>query len=78
VETREQSAYLLTQGCAEGQGYLFCPPMAAAEFAPSAPVGTRKKRSPMVSNPPDGGKRPSDAKRSYRTPVCFKDLSPAK
>ncbi len=78
VETREQSSHLLTQGCAEGQGYLFCPPMAAAEFTPSVPVGTREKRSPTVSNRPDCGKRPSDAKRSYRIPVCFKDLSPAK
>jgi diguanylate cyclase (GGDEF)-like protein/PAS domain S-box-containing protein len=42
VETREQSAYLLTQGCAEGQGYLFCPPLAAVEFASLLRVGTRE------------------------------------
>jgi diguanylate cyclase len=54
VETREQSSHLLTQGCAEGQGYFFCPPMAAAEFTA---VGTRKKRSPTASNRPDRGKR---------------------
>jgi len=43
LETREQSAYLLTQGCAEGQGYLFCPPLAAVEFASLLRVGTREK-----------------------------------
>ncbi len=43
VETREQSAYLLTQGCAEGQGYLFFPPLAAVEFASLLRVGTREK-----------------------------------
>jgi diguanylate cyclase (GGDEF)-like protein/PAS domain S-box-containing protein len=43
VEAREQSAYLLTQGCAEGQGYLFCPPLAAVEFTSLLRVGTREK-----------------------------------
>jgi diguanylate cyclase (GGDEF)-like protein/PAS domain S-box-containing protein len=33
VETREQREYLQTQQCAEGQGYLFSRPLAAAPFA---------------------------------------------
>jgi diguanylate cyclase (GGDEF)-like protein/PAS domain S-box-containing protein len=33
IETREQRAYLQTQRCAEGQGYLFSQPLAAAQFA---------------------------------------------
>jgi diguanylate cyclase (GGDEF)-like protein/PAS domain S-box-containing protein len=33
IETQEQKAYLLTQHCAEGQGYLFSRPVAAAQFA---------------------------------------------
>jgi len=33
VETREQRAYLQAEHCAEGQGYLFSPPLAAADFA---------------------------------------------
>jgi diguanylate cyclase (GGDEF)-like protein/PAS domain S-box-containing protein len=33
VETREQRAYLQTQHCAEGQGFLFSRPLAAAQFA---------------------------------------------
>jgi diguanylate cyclase (GGDEF)-like protein/PAS domain S-box-containing protein len=33
IETREQRAYLQTQHCAEGQGYLFSPPLTAARFA---------------------------------------------
>jgi diguanylate cyclase (GGDEF)-like protein/PAS domain S-box-containing protein len=33
VETREQRAYLQTQCCAEGQGYLFSRPVSAARFA---------------------------------------------
>jgi len=33
IETREQRAYLQTQRCAEGQGYLFSPPLSAARFA---------------------------------------------
>jgi diguanylate cyclase (GGDEF)-like protein/PAS domain S-box-containing protein len=33
IETREQRAYLQTQRCAEGQGYLFSRPLAAAQFA---------------------------------------------
>jgi diguanylate cyclase (GGDEF)-like protein/PAS domain S-box-containing protein len=33
IETREQRAYLQTQNCAEGQGYLFSRPLAAAQFA---------------------------------------------
>jgi diguanylate cyclase (GGDEF)-like protein/PAS domain S-box-containing protein len=33
VETQEQRAYLQTQSCAEGQGYLFSQPLAAAQFA---------------------------------------------
>ena len=33
VETREQRNYLKTQHCAEGQGFLFSRPLAAAQFA---------------------------------------------
>jgi diguanylate cyclase len=33
IETREQEEYLQTQFCAEGQGYLFSPPLAAEQFA---------------------------------------------
>ena len=33
IETQEQRAYLMTQHCAEGQGYLFSRPVAAAQFA---------------------------------------------
>jgi diguanylate cyclase (GGDEF)-like protein/PAS domain S-box-containing protein len=33
IETREQRAYLQTQRCAEGQGFLFSKPLAAAQFA---------------------------------------------
>jgi diguanylate cyclase (GGDEF)-like protein/PAS domain S-box-containing protein len=32
IETREQRAYLQAQRCAEGQGYLFSPPLTAARF----------------------------------------------
>jgi diguanylate cyclase (GGDEF)-like protein len=32
VETQEQREYLQSQGCAEGQGYLFSRPLAAARF----------------------------------------------
>jgi diguanylate cyclase (GGDEF)-like protein/PAS domain S-box-containing protein len=33
VETQEQRAYLQTQRCTEGQGYLFSRPLGAAQFA---------------------------------------------
>src|SRR6202011_1322125 len=33
IETKEQREYLQTQSCAEGQGYLFSRPLAAAQFA---------------------------------------------
>jgi diguanylate cyclase (GGDEF)-like protein/PAS domain S-box-containing protein len=33
VETQEQKAYLQTQRCTEGQGFLFSRPLAAAQFA---------------------------------------------
>jgi diguanylate cyclase (GGDEF)-like protein/PAS domain S-box-containing protein len=33
IETREQRVYLQAQRCAEGQGYLFSPPLTAARFA---------------------------------------------
>jgi EAL domain-containing protein (putative c-di-GMP-specific phosphodiesterase class I) len=33
IETQEQRAFLQAQHCAEGQGYLFSRPLAAAQFA---------------------------------------------
>jgi EAL domain-containing protein (putative c-di-GMP-specific phosphodiesterase class I) len=33
IETQLQRAYLQTQQCAEGQGYLFSRPLAADQFA---------------------------------------------
>jgi EAL domain-containing protein (putative c-di-GMP-specific phosphodiesterase class I) len=33
IETQEQRAYLQTQRCAEGQGYLFSRPLGAEQFA---------------------------------------------
>jgi EAL domain-containing protein (putative c-di-GMP-specific phosphodiesterase class I) len=39
VETAEQRDYLLDQHCAEGQGYLFSRPLAAAAFASLLVVG---------------------------------------
>ena len=42
VETREQKDYLQTQFCAEGQGYLFSRPLAAAPFASLLKLGTAK------------------------------------
>jgi EAL domain-containing protein (putative c-di-GMP-specific phosphodiesterase class I) len=33
IETQEQLAFLQAQHCAEGQGYLFSPPVAAGQFA---------------------------------------------
>ena len=43
VETQEQSAYLLTQGCSEGQGFLFYSPMSAVDFTSFLLAGTREK-----------------------------------
>jgi diguanylate cyclase (GGDEF)-like protein/PAS domain S-box-containing protein len=39
IETREQRAYLQTQHCAEGQGFLFSRPLAAAQFAQLLQMG---------------------------------------
>jgi EAL domain-containing protein (putative c-di-GMP-specific phosphodiesterase class I) len=33
IETQEQLAFLQSRHCAEGQGYLFSRPLAAAQFA---------------------------------------------
>jgi EAL domain-containing protein (putative c-di-GMP-specific phosphodiesterase class I) len=33
IETEDQAAFLTSEGCDEGQGYLFAPPLAASEFA---------------------------------------------
>ena len=33
VETPQQVDFLLARQCTEGQGYLFNPPLAAADFA---------------------------------------------
>jgi diguanylate cyclase (GGDEF)-like protein len=39
IETQEQRAYLQTQRCTEGQGYLFSRPLAAAQFANLLQIG---------------------------------------
>jgi diguanylate cyclase (GGDEF)-like protein/PAS domain S-box-containing protein len=39
IETQEQRAYLQAQRCAEGQGYLFSRPLAAAQFAQLLQIG---------------------------------------
>jgi len=39
IETQEQRAYLQAQRCAEGQGYLFSRPLAAAQFAQLLLIG---------------------------------------
>jgi len=39
IETAEQRAYLQAQRCAEGQGYLFSRPLAAAQFAHLLQIG---------------------------------------
>jgi diguanylate cyclase (GGDEF)-like protein/PAS domain S-box-containing protein len=43
IETPEQRAYLQSQHCAEGQGYLFGRPVAAAEFASMLRNGLAKR-----------------------------------
>ena len=40
IETQLQRAYLQTQSCAEGQGYLFSRPLAATQFAQLLQSGT--------------------------------------
>lgn len=42
IETLEQKTYLQNQHCAEGQGYLFSRPMAAAQFAQLLRAGITK------------------------------------
>jgi diguanylate cyclase (GGDEF)-like protein/PAS domain S-box-containing protein len=39
IETQEQRAYLQAHRCAEGQGYLFSRPLAAAQFAQLLQIG---------------------------------------
>jgi EAL domain-containing protein (putative c-di-GMP-specific phosphodiesterase class I) len=39
VETQGQLAFLRAQRCAEGPGYLFSRPLAAAQFAYLLPAG---------------------------------------
>jgi len=45
IETQEQRAYLLAEGCAEGQGYLFSRPLPAAAFARLFEAGVAKTSS---------------------------------
>jgi diguanylate cyclase (GGDEF)-like protein/PAS domain S-box-containing protein len=42
IETQGQKAYLQTQRCQEGQGYLFSRPVAAAQFAELLEMGIRE------------------------------------
>jgi diguanylate cyclase len=42
IETQEQRAYLQSEGCAEGQGYLFSPPLPADAFARLLQTGVAK------------------------------------
>jgi EAL domain-containing protein (putative c-di-GMP-specific phosphodiesterase class I) len=39
IETQAQRAYLQSQFCQEGRGYLFSPPLAAAQFAHLLQIG---------------------------------------
>ena len=48
VETQEQSTYLVSQGCVEGQGYLLSAPISAAELA-SFLGDAGRKRGPQSS-----------------------------
>jgi diguanylate cyclase len=50
VETAEQLAFLRDQNCSEGQGFYFCPPMPAAEFA-SRHLATSPERHRAVTSP---------------------------
>ena len=43
IETEEQRAFLMAQGCTFGQGFLFSPAVPAAEVAPL--VRTRARRA---------------------------------
>ena len=47
VETREQLAFLRAEGCAEGQGHYFSPPLIAEQFVGLLATG----RPPSVSWP---------------------------
>jgi diguanylate cyclase (GGDEF)-like protein/PAS domain S-box-containing protein len=42
IETQEQRGYLQAQRCAEGQGYLFSRPLAAAQFAHLLQMGLKE------------------------------------
>jgi len=42
IETEAQKAYLQSQHCAEGQGYLFSRPVAAAQFAKLLQIGIKE------------------------------------
>jgi diguanylate cyclase (GGDEF)-like protein/PAS domain S-box-containing protein len=42
IETEQQRAYLQTRHCAEGQGYLFSRPLAAAQFAQFLQVAVKE------------------------------------
>lgn len=51
VETAEQEAYIIAQGCNEGQGYLYSKPLPARELTQFLKHAQRLSLAPAASNP---------------------------
>ncbi|MCY1178323.1 hypothetical protein D9M73_186690 [compost metagenome] len=49
VETAEQEAYIIAQGCNEGQGYLYSKPLPAREL--TLYLKQARRLSSAISNP---------------------------